>query len=326
MEEKITLDKKNLKILSELDFDARQSFSSIAKNVKVSKEVVRYRVENMIKNGLIEGFYTVIDLSRLGYSFYRIFIRLENVTKEKVKEITNFALEHPSIGWVVTQEGDWNFVVVVWAKNVNEFQDVLNDLNFKYSRYFQEQCFSIATEIIHFKHNYLYLDKSERKLITCTERKPVKIDKIDILILALIANNARLPAVDIANKINLSPRAVMYRLKNLSKKKIILGFRAKLNLNLINYQHFKIFLFLQNIDRKRYNELVSYLSYNSNVIYITRAIGNANLEFEIMVRTNASLHEIITEINYKFSDIIRNYKSVYMYKEHKINYMPIESK
>ena len=43
------LDLKDKKILLELELNSRQSFSSIAKKVGLSKEVVNYRVNKLIK-------------------------------------------------------------------------------------------------------------------------------------------------------------------------------------------------------------------------------------------------------------------------------------
>ena len=61
----IKLDIKDKKILYELDMDARQSISSIAKRVGLSKEVVNYRIRRMEKEGLIDGYYAIIEYSKL---------------------------------------------------------------------------------------------------------------------------------------------------------------------------------------------------------------------------------------------------------------------
>ena len=45
----VELDLKDKKILFELDFDARQSYSEIAKKVRLSKQVVEYRIKKSRK-------------------------------------------------------------------------------------------------------------------------------------------------------------------------------------------------------------------------------------------------------------------------------------
>ena len=53
MNEKYSLDVKDKKILAELDTNARQSNSQIGKKVKLSKEVIKYRIDKMIEAGII---------------------------------------------------------------------------------------------------------------------------------------------------------------------------------------------------------------------------------------------------------------------------------
>ena len=52
------LDEKDRKILVELDKDARQSDSEIAKKVRISKQVANYRIQNLIKRDI---FNQIID-------------------------------------------------------------------------------------------------------------------------------------------------------------------------------------------------------------------------------------------------------------------------
>ena len=83
----VSLDARDRAILYYLDKDARQSISSIAKKIKLSKEVVNYRIKNLVKQGTICDFSTIINGAKLGYVMYRVFIRFQNVDVEKEKEM-----------------------------------------------------------------------------------------------------------------------------------------------------------------------------------------------------------------------------------------------
>ena len=69
------LDKKDKQILYQLDLDSRQSFNQIARKVKLSREVVQYRVKQLEKKGIIKGYQTLIDVTKLGYLNCRFFIK-----------------------------------------------------------------------------------------------------------------------------------------------------------------------------------------------------------------------------------------------------------
>ena len=64
---KTSLDLKDRKILYWLDINSRQSNAKIAKKTGLSKQVVGFRIKRLIKEHIIHSFYTVIDISKLGF-------------------------------------------------------------------------------------------------------------------------------------------------------------------------------------------------------------------------------------------------------------------
>jgi DNA-binding Lrp family transcriptional regulator len=64
------------KIICELDINARASSSDIAKSIRLPKETVNFRIKRLINKGYINYFYTIINASRLGYQYYKIFLKL----------------------------------------------------------------------------------------------------------------------------------------------------------------------------------------------------------------------------------------------------------
>ena len=98
---------KDMKILRELDFDARQPVSQIARKVGLSPEVTAYRIKQLEKKGIITGYYPVIDLSKLGYMFCRYLMEMERVTPEIEKKFIEFASNNPWMSWLIVK-GDMN--------------------------------------------------------------------------------------------------------------------------------------------------------------------------------------------------------------------------
>jgi Lrp/AsnC family leucine-responsive transcriptional regulator len=57
----------------------------------------------------------------------------------------------------------------------------------------------------------------------------IELDNIDIQILGLMQNNARISNADIARELNMAPSAVLERVKKLEQKKVITGYYTKIN-------------------------------------------------------------------------------------------------
>ena len=120
----VPLDLKDKKILLELDFNARQSNSEIAKKVGLSKQGVDYKIKNMISKGIITGFYPVINITKLGYYYCRLFIKFQNLTKNKEEEIFSYFKAHKRINWIVKFYGTYDVVMASYVKSVSEFKGI----------------------------------------------------------------------------------------------------------------------------------------------------------------------------------------------------------
>ena len=131
MEEKArteSLDLKDKKILFELDFNARMPYSVLGRKVGLSKQGVEYRVQNLIKRGIIKGFYPVINVPKLGYIYCRLSLTLQNITSEKKKEIVRYLQNNPKVFWLLDVQGIYDIFIVIWAKSLTEFREFIEEV------------------------------------------------------------------------------------------------------------------------------------------------------------------------------------------------------
>ncbi len=68
------LDLKDRKLLYELDCNSRQTIQQLAKKIGLSKDAVNYRINKLIRNGIIKSFNAVIDTGKLGFISFRLFL------------------------------------------------------------------------------------------------------------------------------------------------------------------------------------------------------------------------------------------------------------
>ena len=318
----ITLDTKDKRILLELDRNSRQPISMIAKKVGLSKEVVNYRIKRQIEKGIIKGFHAIIDPSKIGYTVYRIFIKFQNVTPEKEQEITAYFQSLSSVGWIAAYEGFYDLAVLFWAKDIYEFRQIYDDILNKYGDFFQEYYISIVIHIFHFKHNYLFDSKDYSEALIGGKKEQADLDMLDLEILKMLAEDARKTTLDIGKKVKASPNTVKYRIKKLVESGVIVGFNTMIDASLLGYQHYKVFIKMQKINKNTISQLIEYLRLNKNTIYITDAIGLAHLEFELQVKSSMELHNMLRAMRAKFPDLIKDCNPGLVFKEHRINYLP----
>lgn len=320
--EKIKLDKKDRRILYELDMNARQPVGQIAKKVGLSKEVVGYRIKRLEKEGVIKSYYTIIDMSKLGYFSFRVYIKLLDTTPEVEDKMLDYLVKNKKVFYVAEIDGPFDVNFAVWVKNIYEFDDFYRKFKERFKKNLGEEKISIFT-IAHHLHREYLLDKKqvENKIEFFGRSKEEKHDELDIRILRLVASNARVSVVEISSKLKVPERTVAFRIKQLEKKGIIQGYRALLDLGLLGYEYYKVDFVLKDISK--FKELVSYAYSHPNIVYVDETIGGSDFEFDLEVKNKEQFIEIVDELRTKFPEI-RGWNYLTTRRYDKLLYFPDE--
>jgi DNA-binding Lrp family transcriptional regulator len=320
------IDGKYKNILYELDTNSRQSIQSIGRKVGLHKNVVLHRIKKLEEKGIIDNYFTVIDSSKLGYRSYRLNLLFQNTNDIIIDDIINHFIKYKNTWWVVSTKGIYDFSTAIWVKNIKEFQRFWEQSLKKYHHYIRKQNFSLYLELFTFRHSYLLIDKyikSDRtKYEIAGGSTSVEIDNIDYKILLLLANNSRIPTIEISNKMKISTPTVRKRIKNLIDLEVIKGFRINIDYSKLGYKMFKIDLYLN--DYKKRDIILDFVIKNPRLIYLSNTLGYADFEFDVIVEEENQMYEILEQINSNFPGLIKYYNFIHEYKVHKLDYMPYD--
>ncbi len=315
------LDKTDMKILAELDLNARQSNSDIARRVRVNKNTLAYRINNLEKNGIIRGYYAVIDSSKLGFVSFRLYLKLKHATPQTEKEILQFLLNEKGTFWVGTIKGKFNMVCIYWVKTHGEFVDFVDRLLLKYRKYIVDYKINLYYKLWHYKLPFTKQyakDKASVEVVGGDER--TEIDDTDYAILKVLAANARVPLLEIAKNVNLTPGAVKYRLKRLEREGVIKGYRVIVDMEKLNYTHYKADFNL--LDMSKHGEMEKFARNHPNIFYLNKTVGWYDYEIEIYAQSPREFFDIIDEIREKFGENIVDYDHFTISRIEKLLYIP----
>ena len=115
------IDVKDRKILYQLDLNSRQSLKTIGSNVRLTKNVVQYRIDRLVKNGIIKNFYTSIDFYKLGYINLGIYVNYQYYTPEIEKDIIQYFVNSEHAWFIANIQGKFDLIVLFSVSNMNQF-------------------------------------------------------------------------------------------------------------------------------------------------------------------------------------------------------------
>src|SRR3989344_4529457 len=134
-----SFDRLDERILYEMDLNARLSASQLAKKLRKSKETINFRINRIIKNGFVKGFYTVFNTSKLGWYYTKLYVKFKNITPDKEKELFEYVSQQAHVAYLASTEGYYDCMILVMVKSAMDmiaFQDEFMKL---YGQYIQQK-------------------------------------------------------------------------------------------------------------------------------------------------------------------------------------------
>lgn len=309
-------------ILYELDVNARQALSAIAKKLRINKDTLKYRIKRMEDENIILGYQTFVNHGKLGFFGTRFNLKLQNTTPKIEEDIVKTIKEDPKVGFFVSVEGNIDYSIWVVTKSIQELNEFWQKLQEKYQQYLQEVKIGVYTKIDHYPRSSLIGKNNTISFPFYTVDSPEKIDNVELNLLKLISKNARIPIIELARQLKITPKTTASKIKSLEKRGIISGYSVILNVEKLGYQYYKLHIDLQNTTPQLLRKWNQFLLMHPYVTYRDYVIGGNSTEIEMQLPGEKELRNFIDEMKREFSPIIRQHEVLYFYKEHKLLSMP----
>lgn len=322
MTETPRLDATDKKILHLLDFHARMSYTDLGKKIGKTKQYVRHRVERLKEKGVITGTHTVIDVTKMGYIYARMLVRLSKTDENIEKEMFTYLQKQKQTGWLVSTGGAYDFAAVIMTKNITDYEKTLDAFSSQFKNNLATVHTSIATRIWHFPHKMFSSTPPHEELVFGAKSANIEIDYTDKALLREIYNNGNESSVKLSQKTLLTPAATIARMRRLENERIILAYRLNIDTELLGYQMYKVFLVMHNLSEDFLKEFIKYCRDETHILYVTKALGEATLELQLLATSNQEFNKILKKVRSDFAQHIRSVEFLEEYKTHLVNYAP----
>lgn len=320
----MSLDSTDFKILEQLDLNPKLPATQLAKKLRLSQQVVDYRIKKLIEEKIISSFSTIINLSKLGYEQYKLLFTLANVDEQTKQKIIGYLKSHKQVYWSAIIGGKWDLFVAVFVKNYEELERFLDDLFNKFPKALKdyEALYSIEREF--HKHKFLHKSVYENFIkLNLASAEKLLPDNLDLNILHSIKSNCRLSSLEIGRKTNVTYKTIQNRTKLLEQNNIIAGYRLFLNSQSFGYKPYLLLISFQSYGRDVEKKLFSYARTHKSITQSTKLFGRWSVLFHIRVKDEKELQGIIIEMRNTYP-IIGDYEIIPIFEDIAVNQFPAE--
>ena len=299
----IKLDAFDRKILEILIENSREQVSTIAKKIRLGRENVYYKINRLVKLGLVKEFNTILNEENLGLSHHVVFLELVKLEEETEKQIIDYLKNNPFMSWIGTSAGKWSLVfdIVLYEENSN-LEKILKDFLKKFGNFVDDykvlklsESEYFSSKLIGKENNFISIKKGKNK---------IKLDKTDYKILSLLNQDSRKTLADISTKTDLTPNGVNNRIKRLKENNIIAGHTISIDWKKLDYEWFAIQIKLNKHEEEIEKEIKKFFRSHKRVVFYYKYLGGSwDFDIGVLVQNSNELREFINEYRKKFSEV-----------------------
>lgn len=128
----VLLDAHSLKILFELQRDARQTVQQISEAVGLSATPCWKRIKEMEADGVIRGYTAVVDREKVGLMVAAVTeVNLERHSESQVQRFEEAVAASPQIVRCVSATGPADYILTVLVPDMKHYEQFLHETLFK---------------------------------------------------------------------------------------------------------------------------------------------------------------------------------------------------
>ena len=142
---KIEIDDLDFHLLNEIVENARISLIDLAEKFNCSSQKINFRIKNLMKLGIIQAFRVGIDISKLGFQFYKVDINLKEHSQRN--PIINYIKYNPYLTFIGTSAGVSDLELEFDVENSIKLNQIIEDINSKYPGALRNYSYFTVSEV-----------------------------------------------------------------------------------------------------------------------------------------------------------------------------------
>ena len=200
------LDSMDLRLIGELEIDARQTYLGLAAKIERSDMTVRRRLRRLVSQGVI-SFATVPNLVALGYQLTILAIKAD---VGRVDHVTEELVRHPVVQQIFVTSGSYQLMGITVIRSHTELYDFLISELATITGIIKID----AMPLLKVRKNNWFLLRHHEDRFWDNER-PIDLDRQDWELLSLLESNPRVTTTDLAQQLGIARATAASRLQRL---------------------------------------------------------------------------------------------------------------
>ena len=217
--------------------------------------------------------------------------------------------------------GNHDLIVSFYTKDIRLFWSKWFDFLKQYKLIVNEYFVNVIVE----KNLFPFFYEAEKRVENSFEvgnKEKQQFDEVDEKLIEMLNENCRRPIHEMANILELKSSSIIYRIKNLERKKLVLGYYTIFDFSKIGKDFCRVQF--QFSDLNKFDPFLESLKVLPSILSYAKLLGSSyDLEVDFLVENLEELLKELKNLKTKFPGLIRNYDYLRVIDTFKWNHNPL---
>jgi len=148
----VKLDDKDKKIFDILNVNSRISLTDISRQVGLSIDGVKDRIDKMKESKVIQRFCVIPEPKYFGFPLTsHVYVKFQNLTEENLRGFENYLKGHARVFILMSMVGDYDMYFVILAKDAIDLNSMKNEIRMKFKDLIADWKEVVVAEILKYE-------------------------------------------------------------------------------------------------------------------------------------------------------------------------------
>lgn len=260
----------------------------------VRREIERFSLENIIRR------QSFIDIYRLGYVQYELYLSLGAQKPSSVDRFLKFIISSERVAWVGQFSGEFQYVIAVCCRTPHELLEFISQVGRTVGVALTDRQMSIRLSYTEFPLKHFATRDFGPKRIHFGVPGDEVIDRLDHDILKALSHPDYAGNNALAARLKIPQSTCHARIQRLTKRGIIAGSTYVIDFSKVGLQAFTLLLKTRTHSKQLTEALIGYGEKHPAVAFVAEGIGAFDYKIGILLR----LASDIVSTSQQISDVL----------------------
>jgi DNA-binding Lrp family transcriptional regulator len=279
----ISLTQRERDIFSLVEFNVEAPAAAVARKLKIPVASVHYTLRRLVENEILRP-RCFINSMRLGLMDIGLYFSLSEQSKRGRERLITRFKDHPSVAYVGSVLGDFQYVAVLMCRDLNHFSALITELTGSHDDVISDKQIVPRLSFTRFTRKYLSPRlASIQSMQLKGDGEPLVLDETDTRIVWALGNRPYESLRELTRFLALPLATLDRRVKKLREQGVIQGLFYDLNVDKIGVQSFRVLISIQGLSCSIRKEIAKVCAKHPLVTYLIEALGS--WDFEVGIET-----------------------------------------